>query len=101
VGTLDGRGCAVCLYPSPSLSSCSARVYISHRGIEFIPWSAHDEYALVRTGNYDESLVVVQGPADSRPEPMLVLGTAPTLLMFGCKCWVGVAPTSFFVWLQE
>jgi hypothetical protein len=23
-------------------------------------------------------------------------GTAPTLLMLGYKCWVGVAPTSFF-----
>jgi hypothetical protein len=37
----------------------------------------------------------------SGAEPTLVLGTAPTLLMFGCKCWVGVAPTSFFVWLED
>jgi hypothetical protein len=35
-------------------------------------------------------------------EPSLVLGTAPTLLMFGCKGWVGVAPTLFlFGWRDE
>jgi hypothetical protein len=33
-------------------------------------------------------------------EPSLVLGTVSTLLMFGCKGWVGVAPTLFFVWLE-
>jgi hypothetical protein len=33
-------------------------------------------------------------------EPTLVSGTAPTLLMFGCKSWVGAAPTVFFVWLE-
>jgi hypothetical protein len=37
----------------------------------------------------------------SGAELTLVLGTAPTLLMFGCKCWVGVAPTSFLVWLED
>jgi hypothetical protein len=37
----------------------------------------------------------------SGAEPTLVLGTAPTLLMFGCKYWVGVAPTSFLVWLED
>jgi hypothetical protein len=36
----------------------------------------------------------------SGAERTLVLGTAPTLLIFGCKCWVGVAVTSFFVWLD-
>jgi hypothetical protein len=28
-------------------------------------------------------------------------GTTPTLLKFGWKCWVGVAPTLFFVWLED
>jgi hypothetical protein len=34
-------------------------------------------------------------------EPSLVSGMTPTLLMFGSKCWVGVALTLFFVWLEE
>jgi hypothetical protein len=33
-------------------------------------------------------------------EPSLVLGTTPTLLMFGCKGWIGGAPTLFFVRLE-
>jgi hypothetical protein len=39
--------------------------------------------------------------SESGAEPTLVLGTAPTLPKFGWKCWVGVAPTLFFVWLEE
>jgi hypothetical protein len=47
----------------------------------------------VTSGDYNRGLV-------SGAEPILVLGTAPTLLMFGCKGWVGVALNLFFVWLE-